>query len=81
MKRQIQGLSETVRPTADQVPDGVFLVRVEKAQYWWHPQKPFYLLRLCVLEPQVFGPHNFRPCVLHGQSTLEAGLVSTRLPL
>ena len=55
MKRQIQGLRETVRSNADQVPDGVFLVRVEKAQYRWHPQKPFYLLRLSVLEPQEFA--------------------------
>ena len=55
MKHQIQGLSETVRSTADQVPDGVFLVRVEKAQYRWHAQKPFYLLWLSVLEPQVFA--------------------------
>jgi hypothetical protein len=37
------------------VPDGVFLVRVEKAQYRWHAQKPFYLLRLSVLEPQEFA--------------------------
>jgi len=34
------------------VPDGVFLVRVDRAQYRWHAQKPFYLLRLTVLEPR-----------------------------
>ena len=53
MKRRIQGLVDT--GTSDQVPDGVFLVRVEKAQYRWHVQKPFYLLRLSVLEPQEFA--------------------------
>jgi len=55
VKRRIQGLVDTGPPTSDQVPDGVFLVRVEKAQYRWHAQKPFYLLRLSVLEPQEFA--------------------------
>ena len=55
MKRRIQGLVDTGPPTSDQVPDGVFLVRVEKAQYRWHAQKPFYLLRLSVLEPEEFA--------------------------
>ena len=55
MKRRIQGLVDTGPPTSDQVPDSVFLVRVEKAQYRWHAQKPFYLLRLSVLEPQEFA--------------------------
>ena len=52
MKRRIQGLIDTTRSTVDQVPDGVFLVRVDKAQYRWHAQKPFYVLQLCILEPQ-----------------------------
>jgi hypothetical protein len=34
-----------------ELPDGVYLVRVDRAQYRWHQQKPFYLLRLSVLEP------------------------------
>ena len=50
MKRQIQGLSETSQPS-DAVPDGVFLVRVDRAQYRWHPAKPFYALRFSILEP------------------------------
>jgi hypothetical protein len=52
MKRRIQGLNETAGIAKDGVPDGVFLVRVDRAQYRWHPQKPFYTLRLSVLEPQ-----------------------------
>jgi hypothetical protein len=52
MKRRIQGLKETAQTRADQVPDGVFLVRVDKAQYRWHPQKPFYVLKLSILEPR-----------------------------
>jgi len=52
MKRRIQGLSETAHPAADAVPDGVFLVRVDRAQYRFHPAKPFYILRLSILEPK-----------------------------
>ena len=33
MKRRIQGLSETTQISMDSVPDGVFLVRVDRAQY------------------------------------------------
>jgi hypothetical protein len=55
MKRRFQGLSETARASADQLPDGVFLVRVDRAQYRWHAQKPFYILRLVVLEPSDFA--------------------------
>ena len=40
-----------------QVPDGLFLVRVERAQYRWDAQKPFYLLRLSVLEPKELAGH------------------------
>jgi hypothetical protein len=50
VKRRIQGLSET-NQTSDRVPDGVFLVRVDRAQYRWHPAKPSYILHLSILEP------------------------------
>jgi hypothetical protein len=55
MTRRIQGLSETAQRDADAVPDGVFLVRVDRAQYRWHPAKPFYSLRLSILEPHEFA--------------------------
>ncbi len=51
MTRRFQGLGQT-GSSEQQVPDGVYLVRVEKAQYRWHALKPFYILRLSVLEPQ-----------------------------
>jgi hypothetical protein len=50
MKRQIPGIGGSAQSGCD-VPDGVFLVRVDRAQYRWHAQKPFYLLRLSILEP------------------------------
>ena|ERR1700682_5532942 len=52
MIRRIQGLSERASSAGDQLPDGVSLVRVDRAQYRWHPAKPFYLLRLAILEPR-----------------------------
>ena len=57
MKRNVPGLAETARDSQSDVPDGVYLVRVEKAQYRWHAQKPFYFLRLSVLEPQELNGH------------------------
>ena len=52
MRRRIQGLHEADRSPADEVPDGLFLVRVERAQYRWHAQRPYYLLCFAVLEPK-----------------------------
>ncbi len=52
MKRRIQGLHEADRSAAGEIPDGLFLVRVDQAHYRWHAQKPYYLLRFAALEPQ-----------------------------
>lgn len=52
MTRRFQGLSQTATTSEQDVPDGVYLVRVEKVQHRWHARKPFYSLRLTVLEPQ-----------------------------
>jgi hypothetical protein len=58
MKRQVPGLAETARESRPEIPDGIFLVRVDTAQFRWHAQKPFYVLRLCVLEPSTYrGRH------------------------
>jgi hypothetical protein len=51
MKRRIAGLHEAALSAAEGIQDGVFLVRVERAQYRWHAQKPYYLLRCSVVEP------------------------------
>jgi hypothetical protein len=55
MRRRIQGLHESDPSAGDRVPDGLFLVRVEKAQHRWHAQKPYYLLRFAVVEPRVYA--------------------------
>ena len=51
MRRHIQGLHDADPSAIGQVPDGIFLVRVERAQYRWHALKPYYALRFSVLEP------------------------------
>ena len=48
MKRQIHGLSSPL--TAD-IPAGVYLVRVQRAQYRWHRHKPSYELNFYILQP------------------------------
>jgi hypothetical protein len=50
MRRQIPGL-HSGREDRERDLDGLFLVRVERAAYRWHPQKPFLEIRFNVLEP------------------------------
>ena len=56
MKRLFPGLRRTGR-TADEPLEGIFLVRVDRAYYRWHPQRPFYFLRFAVLEPREHQGH------------------------
>jgi hypothetical protein len=50
VKRRFQGLASTAQANTE-VPDGVFLVRVDQVRYAKERQKPFYALRFSVLEP------------------------------
>ena len=50
MRRQLQGLSRSTG--ASDIADGVYLVRVQRAQYRWHKHKPFYELIFYVLQPE-----------------------------
>jgi hypothetical protein len=52
MKRQVQGLADTARDSRPELPDRIFLVRVDGAQFRWHATKPFYVLRLSIIEPR-----------------------------
>ncbi|MGC2322145.1 MAG: hypothetical protein WA463_05905 [Terriglobales bacterium] len=54
MKRRFQGLGSTAQ-AGREVPDGVFLVRVDQVRYTRERQKPFYTVRFSVLEPQPLG--------------------------
>jgi hypothetical protein len=51
MKRHIPGLHRENHKSED-ILEGVFLVRVDRAFYNWHPQRPCYVLRLSIVEPR-----------------------------
>jgi hypothetical protein len=53
MKRRFEGLHQGDQ-AGDELPDGLFLVRVNRAQYRWHAQKPYYSIRFNVLEPKQY---------------------------
>jgi hypothetical protein len=55
MKRQISGLHAADRCAADQIPDGIFLVRVQRVYFRRQAQKPYYTLALAILEPSRFA--------------------------
>ena len=58
MKRRFQGLALTAQANVE-VPDGVFLVRVEQVRYSRERQKPFYTVRFSVLEPPPLAGRTF----------------------
>jgi hypothetical protein len=58
MKRQITGLHSADRCAADHIPDGVFLVRVQRVQFRRQAPKPYYTLALAILEPSRFSGGN-----------------------
>jgi hypothetical protein len=55
MKRQITGLHAADRCASDQVPDGIFLVRVHKVYFRRQAQKPYYTVSTVILEPHRFA--------------------------
>ncbi len=58
MKRRLPGLSQAALPMSE-VPDGLYLVRVERVQYRWDKQKPHYKLSFLVLEPTALAGTSF----------------------
>ena len=65
MRRRIPGLCQTTSNN-DDVPDGIYLVRVHRVQYRYDKQKPYFSVRLSVLEPEP-----------HAQQTLRGRLYCT----
>ena len=57
MKRHIPGLHREGH-NGDDILEGIFLVRVERAFYRWHPQRPFFVLRFEILEPKEHQGHS-----------------------
>jgi hypothetical protein len=58
MRRHIPGL-HSQQQDLDSNLDGLFLVRVERAAYRWHRQKPFLALQFVVLDPKSFESRSF----------------------
>ena len=52
MRRHFESLRPADRSAIDSVPDGLFLVGVDRVQYRWHAQKPSYSIRFAALEPR-----------------------------
>ncbi len=50
MRRHIPGLHATQQDQVNEL-QGLFLVRIERASYRWHPQMPFLALQFAILEP------------------------------
>jgi len=58
MKRQVPGLAETARDSYPEIPEGVYLVKVDSAQFRWHAHKAFYVLRFSIIEPRTLAGHS-----------------------
>ncbi len=58
MKRRIPGLHQQAQ-NGDDVLEGIFLVRVERASYRYHPQKPFFALHFAILKPEEHAGRTF----------------------
>lgn len=54
MRRQIPGLHREFKHGED-ILQGLFLVRVDRANYNWHRERPFFSIRFAVLEPKQFS--------------------------
>ena len=59
MRRHIPGLHHAAATQEQEIPDGFFLIRVEKATYRAYKDKPFLTLMLAVEEPQLFSACRF----------------------
>jgi len=58
MRRLIPGLHSQHHASSANL-DGIFLVRVDRASYRWHPQKPFLSLHFSILEPASYEALTF----------------------
>jgi len=59
MKRYVSGLNRANASATESLQDGLFLARVERTQYRWHAQKPYYAFVFTVLEPKPLVGNRF----------------------
>jgi hypothetical protein len=69
MKRHFPGLHLEPNHVADSL-EGIFLVRVDRAYYRWHPQKPFFVLSFAILEPKELVSHKISGRLYSTQKSL-----------
>ena len=62
MKRRFQGLSSMSQADAE-IPDGVYLVRVNQVRYMRERQKPFYSIRFAIVEPAALAGSVVAACL------------------
>ena len=55
MKRQIEGLRAAGRSDVDRIPDGIFLVRVQRVQFRRYAPNPYYTVAVAIIEPRTFA--------------------------
>jgi hypothetical protein len=55
VRRHISGLRAADHFASDQIPDGVFLVRVQKISFRRQSPKPYYTVSLAIAEPRRFS--------------------------
>jgi hypothetical protein len=72
MKRHFPGL-HTEPTRVDDSLEGIFLVRVDRAYYRWHPRKPFFMLCFAILEPK-----DFNQGAVSGRNTLPDSTMAVR---
>jgi hypothetical protein len=54
MRRYVSGLGKASASPDSGLPEGLFLVRIERTQYRWHAQKPYLAVVFSVVEPNAF---------------------------
>ncbi len=58
MKHRIPGLHQQAQ-NGDDILEGIFLVRVERASYRYHPKKPVFVLSFTILQPEEHAGRSF----------------------
>jgi hypothetical protein len=58
MRRQIPGL-HSWQPDDNNLLEGLFLVRIDRASFRWQPRKPFLELRFVILKPKALEKKPF----------------------
>jgi len=54
VKRNIDGLRAADTSNPNGIPDGIFLVRVQRIQFRKYAPKPYYIVTFSILEPKRF---------------------------